>query len=155
MKFLKSEQKKASKTIRGYKSVSPRLRRHAVPKRKLASTIAYTSCRSLESAKAVIDFLGLSYSEFGSEYARLIGGRPASRQAVYKMLSAKLLTDSVLQVLGQLLSNRLTRLCGETIGINIIQNSPMHVSAYRRCDDCKALYAIERPNTRRCPKCCK
>lgn len=131
------------------------LHRHAVPTRKPASTIAYTACRSLQSGKAVIDFLGLSYSEFGAEYSRLLGGRAMSRQAVYKMLAGRLLTDNVLQVLGQLLSNRLTRLCGETIGVAILQNSPMRVIAYRYCNDCGAMYAIDRPDVKRCTKCRK
>jgi hypothetical protein len=132
-----------------------KLRRQGVPKRKPASAVAYTSCRSLQSARAVIDFLGLSYAELGSEYARLNGGRPLSRQAVYKLLSAQRLSDNALQALGQLLSNRLTRMCGQTIGVTIVQNSPMKITAYCYCDDCRAMYAIDRPNVRRCPKCRK
>jgi hypothetical protein len=138
------------------RTVSARLHRASVPKRKPASAKAYTACRSLQSARAAIDFLGLSYSEFGAEYSRLLGSaRSLSRQAVYKMLNAPRLTDNAQQVLGQLLSNHLTHLCGEEIGITIVQNSPMHVTAYRHCDNCRSLYALDRPDLRRCPRCRK
>lgn len=145
--------KTSSKRHSRSKSVVATIHRTAVPKRKPASTVAYVACRSLQSAKAVIDFLGLSYSEFGAEYSRLIGGHSLSRQAVYKMLNAPRLTDNVQQALGQLLSNHLTRLCREEIGISIMQNSPLRITAYRHCSDCGDWYAIDRPDVKRCPKC--
>lgn len=135
------------------KTVSTRLRLGHVTKRKPASAKAYTACRSLQSAKAVVEFLGLSYSQVGTEYGRLLNVRAPSRQSVYKMISARHLSDDLLQVLGQLLSNRLTRMCEETIGIAIMQNSPLHVRPYRYCNDCGEMYAIDRPDVKRCPKC--
>ncbi|CAG0954380.1 hypothetical protein GPROT1_00329 [Gammaproteobacteria bacterium] len=140
----------APKWLSRSKPVSTRIRNYGVTKRKPASAKAYTACRSLQSPKAVIDFLGLSYSQAGAEYARLMGGRSATRQSVYKALSAKRISDDWLEVLGQLISNRLTRLCGETIGITIVQNSPMHVVPWRYCDDCGSMYAIDRPDVKRC-----
>lgn len=132
---------------------SPRLRAHNVPKRQPASTRAYKACRPLQSPKAILDLLGLSYSQVGSEYARITGGRQMSRQAVYKALVKPWISDDMLLVLGQLISNHLTRICGETIGIDIIQNSPMRVTPYRYCDDCRKMYAIDRPDVKRCKKC--
>lgn len=76
-----------------------------------------------------------------------------SRQAVYKELVKPWISDDMLMVLGQLISNHLTRICGETIGIDIIQNSPMRVTPYRYCDDCHKMYAIDRPDVKRCKKC--
>lgn len=133
-------------------NVTRTLHVNGVTKRKPASAKAFTACRSLQSAKAVLEFLGLSYSQFGIEYSRLAGGRQLSRQSVYKMVTAKRLSDDMLQVIGQLVSNRLTRICNETIGVSIMQNSPLMIVAYRRCDECQALYAIDRPDVRRCKK---
>ena len=155
MKNTKTGTRTAQKRHPRSRTVVPTLRRHSVTKRQPASAKAYTACRSLQSPRAALEFLGLSYSEFGIEYSRLVGGHAFSRQSVYKMLNARLLTDNALQVLGQLLSNHLTRICGETIGVSIMQNSPMHVSAYRRCNDCGDLYEIDRPNTQRCSRCRK
>lgn len=137
------------------RNVVSKLRHNRVPTRQPASTRAYRACRALECPKAVLEFLGISYSEAGQEYARLIGGKAGSRQAVYKALNGKRLSDDWSQVLGQLLSNHLTRICREPIGIDIMQNSPMHVTPYRYCDDCGSLYAIDRPDVRRCKKCRK
>src|SRR5512138_1249006 len=145
----------APKFNRGQKSVARRVRNGRVPKRLKPSAKALAVCRTLESTKAILDFLGISYSQAGAEYARLMGGRSAARQSVHRSLSAKHISDDWLQVLGQLLSNRLTRICGETIGIAIVQNSPMHVTAYRYCNDCGRMYAIDLPNATRCKKCRK
>lgn len=135
--------------------VSATIRPHRVTKRKLASTVSFTVCRSLETPKAALDWLGITYSQAGSEYARLMSGRPQTRQSVYKALAGKRLSDDWMQVIGQLISNRLTRICGETIGVVIMQNSPLKIMSYRYCDDCRAMYAIDRPDTRRCPRCRK
>lgn len=111
------------------------------------------ACRPLESARAVIEFLGLSYSEVGAEYGRLMGGKPISKQAVYKIINAPRLNEAMLQVLGQLISNRLTRTCGLTVGVQMIQNSPLHVIPYLPCASCGELYPIDRPGVRHCLKC--
>lgn len=137
----------------GQKSVTGRVRNGHAPRRLKASAQAMAVCRTLESPKAILDFLGISYSQAGAEYARLMGGRSAARQSVYRSLSAKRMSDDWLQVLGQLISNRLTRICGETIGVSIVQNSPMHVTPYRYCNDCGKLYAIDEPHALRCRKC--
>lgn len=136
-----------------YSGVARGLRTNGVPTRNQASHIAFITCRTFQSAKCVLEFLSLSYSQLGIEYSRLIGGRQLPRQAVYKMLNAKRINDDMLQVLGQLISNRLTRICGETIGISIMHNSPMIITAYRHCDDCGKMYALDRPDVKRCKKC--
>jgi hypothetical protein len=128
--------------------------RHAsVPKRQPASTKAFTACKPLDSARAVIEFLGLSYSEVGVEYGRLSGFKPISKQAVYKMLTLPRVNDAMLNTLGQLISNRLTRSCGVTVGVQMIQNSPLHVIPYIPCAACGELYPIDRPGVRHCPDC--
>jgi hypothetical protein len=137
------------------KPVSTKSRPRVVPARKPASTRAYTACRPLQSVKSVIEFLGLSYSQVGAEYGRLLGGRAITRQAIYKMISGKRISDDLAEVLGQLVSNRLTKICGETIGVTVIQNSPLKITPYRYCDACGHLYAIDRPNVKRCPRCRK
>lgn len=134
------------------KQVSTRIRRGSVPMRKQASTIAFTILRAIETPKSALEVLGMSYSDFGLEYIRLLGGHSMTRQAVYKMLNAARVSDNALQVLGQLLSNHLTRICHEDIAIEIVQNSPLHITAYRHCDDCGAWYAIDRPDVKRCKK---
>jgi|WetSurMetagenome_2_1015567.scaffolds.fasta_scaffold689497_2 hypothetical protein len=138
---------------------SPQIDRHStlrlasVPKRQPASTRAYLACRSLESAKAVIEFLGLSYSEVGKEYGRITGGAPISKQAIYKKVSSKFLDDGMLLTLGQLLSNRLTLKCGTEVAIDIAQNSPLVVTPLIHCSTCGDWYRIDRPGVRNCPRC--
>jgi hypothetical protein len=111
------------------------------------------ACRPLDSASAVIEFLGLSYSEVGMEYGRVSGLNQISKQAVYKMLKAPRVNDAMLNTLGQLISNRLTKACGVTVGIQMIQNSPLHVIPYIPCAACGELYPIDRPGVRHCPDC--
>jgi hypothetical protein len=137
------------------KTVSTKPRPCVVPECKPASTKAYTACRPLQSIKSVIDFLGLSYSQVGAEYGRLLGGRAITRQAIYKMISGKRISDDLAEVLGQLVSNRLTKICGETIGVTVIQNSPLKITPHRYCSTCGTMYAIDRPNAKNCPRCRK
>jgi hypothetical protein len=125
----------------------------SVPKRQPASTKAFAACRSLESPRAVIDFLGFSYSDVGSEYGRITGSKPVSKQAIYKMISAPRISDGLLQTLGQLVSNRLTRMCGVTVGVTILQNSPLHVTPFINCPTCREMFPIDRPGVRNCPRC--
>jgi hypothetical protein len=123
--------------------------------RQPASTKAFVACKSLQSVKSIIDFLGLSYSEVGSEYGRLTNSKPISKQAVYKMTQAPRVNDGMLFTLGTLISNRLTLLCGVEVGINIGQNSPLHVTPYLRCTTCHDRFAVDRPGVRHCPDCRK
>lgn len=117
--------------------------------------IAYYACESITTPNQVINFLGMSYRKIGIEFGRIKKYAPLPEGLVFDSLSKNPPNLALLQVLGQLLSNRLTRLCGETIGVAILQNSPMRVIAYRYCNDCGAMYAIDRPDVKRCTKCRK
>lgn len=139
----------------GRSRMSRRISHSASHTRPGASVTPLMACRSLRTAKAAREWIGLSLSEMADEVRRLVGERLAgavNKQKIDRWEKTNRMPPKVRFAYGTLLANELTDQLGRDVGVSIKANSPWRITAWGWCA-CGAAVELRRADRKRCPKC--
>jgi hypothetical protein len=160
-KHAKAPQKAKSKTTRR----TPRKSNgdttivfHGVQHGQLNQKLFLADLRAVQDGKAAREWLGLTQKDLGEALAQTReAGRdnPYSKQYISQLEHGQRpwLPDQRAGM-SRLMTERIFKLTGETIGVGIRINSPWHIKLWRVCET-HGKWEMQRANQKNCPNCKK
>lgn len=131
---------------------------HGVASGQLRSTSLLTTLRAVKDGKTAREWLGMTLKDLGEALARTDEARREnvySKQYISQLEhGARPWLPDLKSGMARLMTERIYRLTGETIGVSIRINSPWRIRLYRVCETC-GRYELKRANQKHCPKCGK
>jgi hypothetical protein len=156
--MAKQAKSKATRHTHGHSHESGTVVFHGVAQTLLNSTRLLTTLRTVKTGKQAREWLGLTQKELGEAIARTEECRrdfPFSDKYISALEAGrKPWLPDLRSAMARLMTDRIYKLTGETIGVSIRINSPWHVRLFRLCD-MHGRYELKRANQKRCPKCDK
>lgn len=112
--------------------------------------------RTVKSGSEAREWLGLTLKDLGAALAQTDEARrpePYSKQYISQLEHGhRPWLPDLRAGMSRLMTDRLHRLTGETIGVSIRVNSPWKIRLWRVCET-HGRYELQRANQKRCPKC--
>jgi len=143
---------------RGNKNEDATIVFHGVASSQLRSASLLTTLRTVKDGKAAREWLGLTLKDLGEALAKTSeAGRadPYSKQYISQLEHGhRPWLPDLRAGLSRLMTDRIFKLTGETIGVSIRVNSPWRIRLWRVCE-MHGRYELQRANQKRCPKCIK
>lgn len=103
--------------------------------------------RHLKGLKALREWLGLSLKQAG-DLCGVSGALVADWQSGHRKI-----TGEAIEKFGSLAANKLTRDLGRDVGVKIHVNSPLRITAWAICSECRGWFELKRVTDRRCGEC--
>jgi hypothetical protein len=130
---------------------------HGVASSQLRSASLLTTLRTVQDGQTAREWLGLTLKDLGEALARTTEAardQPYSKQYISQLEHGhRPWLPDLRAGMARLMTDRLFRLTGETIGVSIRVNSPWHIRLWRVCAD-HGRYEID-GRRKRCPVCGK
>jgi hypothetical protein len=129
---------------------------HGVASGQLRSTSLLTTLRAVKDGQTAREWLGMTLKDLGEGLAQTDEarrGEPYSKQYISQLEHGhRPWLPDLRAGMCRLITDRVFKLTGETIGISLRINSPWRVRLYRMCET-HGRYELQRANQKHCPKC--
>lgn len=141
---------------RGHSQDDPPVYFHGIQSGQLRSTSLLAALRTVRDGKMAREWLGLTLKDLGEALAQTDEARraaPYSKQYVSQLEhGARPWLPDLRAGIARLMTDRIFKLTGETIGVSIRVNSPWHIRLYRLCET-HGRWEMQRADQKNCPKC--
>lgn len=131
---------------------------HGVASGQLRSTNLLTTLRAVKSGIDAREWLGLTLKDLGIALSQTDEARrpePYSKQYISQLEHGhRPWLPDLHAGMARLITDRIFRLTGDTVGVSIRMNSPWRIRLWRLCEQC-GRYELNRANQKHCPRCGK
>lgn len=156
--MAKKAKSRTRRQSRGHSREDATIVFHGVASSQLRSTSLLTTLRAVKDGKMAREWLGMTLKDLGEALAKTDEAGRAdaySKQYISQLEHGhRPWLPDLRAGLSRLMTDRLFKLTGETIGVSIRINSPWHIRLWRVCK-LHGRYELQRANQKRCPKCGK
>ncbi len=131
---------------------------HGVQCGQLSTKLFLGDLRAVRSGQQAREWLGLTLKDLGIALAQTREAHrdePYSKQYISQLENGnKPYLPDLRLAIARLMTDRLYRFTGETIGVSIRINSPWHIDLWRFCET-HGRWKMKRADQKYCPKCRK